>query len=167
MFKKVKDFENYTIYDNGEIMGIKGNFLVPWMGRGGYLKVCLSNKGERKWVYVHRLVCMCFIENQLNKPEINHIDGNKLNNNTVNLEWVTRSENNIHAFKTGLKIGSRGEKNVCHKLTGSEVVAIRSLRGIFTQRKLQKMFNVSHSHISKIQRNVKWNYLPVAEVAYV
>jgi Mn-dependent DtxR family transcriptional regulator len=69
----------------------------------GYKKVELSKDGKRKSLKVHRLVAIAFIPNPFNKEEVNHIDGDKINNNVNNLEWVTSSENSIHAIKTGLK----------------------------------------------------------------
>lgn len=59
-----------------------------------------SNKTHKK--YIHRLMAENFIDNINNYPEVNHIDGNKHNNNIDNLEWVTKSENSIHAYKAGL-----------------------------------------------------------------
>ena len=156
-------FEKYVVCGNGNIVGASGKQLNPWVGRGGYLKVCLYDKGERKWVYVHRLVCEAYHGAPLAGQEVNHKDGNKMNNVSSNLEWVTRSENNFHAFRMGLNHGVRGEGNVWHKLSDGDVQQIRTLRDKLTQRELGKMFGISHSHISKIQRNVKWQ----KEAAYV
>lgn len=65
----------------------------------GYLRGTISGKD----VYIHRLVAEAFCENPRGCKEVNHKDGNKQNNNADNLEWCTRSENNRHAFQTGLR----------------------------------------------------------------
>jgi hypothetical protein len=160
--REVKNFKGYSVQEDGRVYGPRTE-LKPFMGRGGYLKVCLSEGDRRQWVYVHRLVCETFIDNPLCKPEVNHKDGCKMNNSKDNLEWVTRSENNKHAFNTGLRIGKRGESHYCHKLTRKQVTEIRELRGVYSQRALETMYGVSHSHISKIQRCVNWS----AEVNHV
>lgn len=68
----------------------------------GYARVYLSKNAQDKYVGIHRLVAMSFIPNIDNKPQVNHIDGNKTNNNVNNLEWCTNRENAIHAIKLGL-----------------------------------------------------------------
>ena len=68
-----------------------------------YLACNLCKNGIRKDFKIHRLVAIHFIDNPDNKPFVNHIDGNKLNNNVNNLEWVTEKENTQHAIKTGLR----------------------------------------------------------------
>lgn len=103
----VKDYEGlYEITETSEIRSLfKSNYkkIMPQrIGRGGYLTVRLSKKGKDSTIYVHRLLGFAFIPNPNNKPFINHIDGNKLNNLIDNLEWVTHSENMAHAYKCGL-----------------------------------------------------------------
>lgn len=80
----------------------------------GYMRVYLNDNGRTKFVSVHRLVAIAFIENPENKPQVNHIDGNKKNNNATNLEWCTNSENQIHAYKLGLnkQTGRSGRKKI-------------------------------------------------------
>jgi hypothetical protein len=63
----------------------------------------LFKNGIRHNFQIHRLVAATYIDNPLNKPQVNHIDGNKSNNHVSNLEWVTQSENIRHAINTGLK----------------------------------------------------------------
>ena len=72
--------------------------------KNGYLSYNLTfPDGSKKRMYAHRLVATAFIPNPQNKSEVNHIDGNKLNNCVDNLEWATSSENKIHAITTELR----------------------------------------------------------------
>lgn len=71
-----------------------------------YMIVGLSGTGGNNTHYVHRLVAETFIPNPDNKPQVNHIDGDKTNNSVENLEWVTKSENILHSWKTGLTKGA-------------------------------------------------------------
>ena len=89
---------------------IDNKFYVSNYGRIKTLSndiVDLSNRKSRYLCYrtykIHRLVAENFIPNPENKKEVNHIDGNKHNNHVSNLEWVTTSENRLHAFRTGLQ----------------------------------------------------------------
>jgi hypothetical protein len=66
--------------------------------KDGYLLVDLQNAGKKVTYKVHRLVAIAFIKNPKNKPQVNHKDGNKENNNVNNLEWVTDSENKVHRY---------------------------------------------------------------------
>ena len=67
-----------------------------------YLSLRLYTNNNGKNCYVHRLVAEAFIENSDNKPTVNHINGDKLDNRVENLEWATHLENNTHAIETGL-----------------------------------------------------------------
>ena len=87
----------------------KSRILYKLDNGKGYLVVCTQVNKKKKNYYIHRLVAQLFIPNPENKKEVNHKDGNKGNNIVTNLEWVTRSENCLHAYKIGLKLPtSRG-----------------------------------------------------------
>lgn len=86
----------------------------------GYQVVWLTLPQGRKIFGVHRLVAMCFVENPKDLPEVNHIDGNKLNNNANNLEWITRGGNIEHAFS--MKLRSATAENNAHCLTNEYTV---------------------------------------------
>lgn len=77
--------------------------LKPQSQKTGYVFVYLSKDNEHRAQRIHRLVADAFIPNPMNKPEVNHIDGNKKNNCVTNLELATRSENSKHAFRIGLR----------------------------------------------------------------
>lgn len=83
---------------------LKGRLLKPYKYESGYLIVTLYKNGKPKPILVHRLVAETFIENPLNKKEVNHIDCDKGNNNVSNLEWVTPKENMQHAIKNNLRV---------------------------------------------------------------
>lgn len=83
----------------------KEKILKPLKTPNGYYHICLYSNGKRTRESIHRLVAETFIINEFNKPQVNHIDGNKRNNRLENLEWCTCKENTIHAFKNGLRVG--------------------------------------------------------------
>lgn len=97
--------DDYLISQTGRILSHKRgmwNELTPYEGKNGYLYINLRIDMMTVREYIHRLVAETFIPNPENKPAVNHIDGNKLNNDVNNLEWVTYKENAIHALRTGL-----------------------------------------------------------------
>jgi HNH endonuclease len=96
-------FPNYEVSTNGRIYGhYRDVFLIPWVSEWGYYQVGLSNRGEKTNATVHRLVAEAFLPGSNYLFEVNHIDGDKLNNHVSNLEWLTREENMQHAHDTGL-----------------------------------------------------------------
>lgn len=107
VWKPIKNFSRYEISNIGNVRVILTGLQLKQQIRSrdcNYYHVLLvSDDGKRIHKNTHRLVAEAFIANPLNKPCVNHIDGNKHNNNINNLEWVTRSENDIHAFKNGLR----------------------------------------------------------------
>lgn len=106
MWKEIAEYENiYVINEYGIIKNLKTNHILKsFISKSGYLKVHLWKENKEKNKYVHRLVAETFIEKLENNLVVNHIDGNKLNNYYLNLEWVTSGINNKKAYDIGLKI---------------------------------------------------------------
>jgi len=99
---KAIGFLSYRIYPNGSIENKHGTKLKLHTGAHGYLNANLYLGGKQKTYLLHRLVAGLFIPNPNNLPEVNHIDGNKMNNDVSNLEWCTRSYNIKHGIENGL-----------------------------------------------------------------
>ena len=93
--------------------------------RNGYPIRDTGKGSSRIRFYIHRAVAKLFVENPENKPCVNHIDGNKLNNDATNLEWCTKAENNQHARRTGL-IGPKRSGYTHNTLTLDEVLLIKT-----------------------------------------
>ena len=116
IWKPVVGFEDYyRVSNTGKVFSIRSNrYLNQAPKHTGYRDIELNVNGKASYKRMHRLVAEAFIPNPLNKPAVNHIDGNKLNNNASNLEWVTNSENMQHAVDTGLQPYSG--RNCRHRL---------------------------------------------------
>ena len=96
---------SYFITENGKCYNSNtGKYLKGQIGKNGYFSYNLTlPDGSKKRIYAHRLVATAYIDNPSHKKEINHIDGNKLNNCVDNLEWVTAAENQQHAINQELR----------------------------------------------------------------
>ncbi|WOE29733.1 NUMOD4 motif-containing HNH endonuclease [Acinetobacter towneri] len=103
------------------------SILKPRVGKTGYLYLTLYKNGKQTTHKVHRLVASAFCDNQLSKPHVNHKNGNKLDNNAANLEWVTPSENSLHAIETGLYAPPSGELSSVSTITNKQADEIRHL----------------------------------------
>lgn len=93
---------NYMVSESGRIRHRGSDDDKVLRDSDGYLIVDLYHRGVRTTKRVNRLVAEAFIPNPENKPEVNHKDGNKHNNNATNLEWATKKENCVHAWENGL-----------------------------------------------------------------
>ena len=103
MRKQINGYNNYYIYDNGDVLNISTNKILKGsIGENGYKYYRLSKDNNKTMFYAHRLVAEHFLENPNSLPVVNHKDGNKLNNQLSNLEWVSYSENTQHAHNNNL-----------------------------------------------------------------
>lgn len=103
-YRPVKGFEGfYLVSDNGEVINARtGHVLRGSIKTSGYREVILTNGIDKIYPTVHRLVADAFCEKAEGHDEVNHINGDKLDNRAENLEWVDRAGNLAHAFATGL-----------------------------------------------------------------
>lgn len=149
-YRKISNTD-YYITNDGLVISNKAKLLrviKPFTSVHGYSHTVLDGK----YYSIHRLVGSYFINNDLNKPEINHKDGNKLNNNVDNLEWCTRSENMKHLSETK---NSSGCKNNNSKLTSLDVEMIRNSN--LTNTALAKQLNVSRQAVGMIRSGKRWS----------
>jgi len=103
MKKLIPNYDNYYIYDNGDVLNINTHKILKGsISENGYKYYRLSKNNKKQMFYAHRLVAQAFLDNKNNLPVVNHKDGNKLNNNVSNLEWTSYSENIAHAHKHNL-----------------------------------------------------------------
>ena len=151
----------YKVDENGNVFSVRNNKLLKrMMFPSGYEYVHLCNgKGKTKLFRVHRLVAETFIPNPNNLPEVNHKDGDKLNNNVKNLEWCTNLENMRHSIETGLRT-VKDENNPSAKLTAKDVENIRKeyipKSKEFGTVALARKYGVTNVMIGKIIRNECW-----------
>ena len=158
----------YKINKQGKIISLpryrcRGKVKRATLINNGYLIVNLCKNNKSKNYLLHRLVAETFIPNPENKPDINHIDGNKKNNCVNNLEWCTKSENMQHAVKTGLFVPTKfkilvGEKHGNSKLKKADAIFIRNHTEI-SDTILAKQFNISREHVWRIKKKRSWRCL--------
>ena len=173
MWKDIKGFEGiYQISDSGEVRSLpryfknhsklqflQGRILKPCICGKGYYRVCLCKDGVVHEVYIHRLVAEHYINNTNNCAVVNHIDGNKLNNKVDNLEWLTYSQNNQHAYDTSLKARGAGYYN--SKLSEQDVREILINGKYTTYQNIANKYNVSKATVRDVLNRKTWKYIEV------
>ena len=122
----------------------------------GYFRVTFCRNGVRKKLQVHRLVAEAFFELDFNRPDVNHIDGDRKNNTTLNLEWCTHVENLKNAVDRGMFHG-RTNPNNRKKLTPESADRIKSLaQSGVPYKEISDQFDISMGNISHIRHGKRW-----------
>lgn len=158
MKRSVKDFEGYySVSDQGEVFNDKTGHVKKQQIHQGYNNILLWKDGKESYKKVHRLVAEAFIPNPENKPDVNHKNCVKTDNRVQNLEWVTKKENNHHAWQNGLNTIRYGEETSGAKLDKTQVMVIRDCFKLgLSNLSIAKYFNVDPSNISHIKRGKSW-----------
>ena len=137
--------KNYVAFKSGEIFNLHGVEIRGMIDKCGYREVSINGTMER----IHRIIALCFLENNENKKCVNHIDGNKLNNNVSNLEWCTHSENTLHSFRNGIQ--KTISNKYCNKtpLTEQQKMQISEDYNSYTKKELALKYNVCERTVRK------------------
>lgn len=138
----------------------KGKVLKVTKTKQGYGEVKLTNsEGSCSTYKIHRIIASAFIPNPLEKSQVNHIDGNKLNNRVDNLEWATPSENTQHAYDTGL-ICRKGSKQSSSVLKECDIPFIRLwVEYGYRYKDIAEAFGVGSTSIGNIMTKVAWSHV--------
>jgi len=178
IWKPIKGFEEfYLITKDGNIKSVERQIclkthsyirreqdIIQAKSLDGYYRIKLYNNTKKtKTISTHRLVALTYLNNPNNYLEINHIDGNKTNNNVTNLEWCSKEQNVKHAYDTGLKKRENyvGEACVFSKLTEQQVLSIREeyKTGTTSYPKLSKKYNTVIGNIESIINRKTWKHV--------
>lgn len=174
VWKKIPKYSSYEASTYGEIKtfnwknkGIE-RIMKPALDNGGYLRTMLKgDDGVFKTVKTHRIIAETFIQNPLNKKEVNHKNSIRSDNRVDNLEWVTHSENVKHSFDNMMQT-NMGECNPCATLSDKQVLEIRMNykygrkskheEGL-TKKQIAEMYNTTVPVIKRIIQNKTWKHL--------
>ena len=184
-WKSVKGYEGlYEVSNLGNVRSLRYNNtnkispLKVYIEKAGYARVSLSKNGKSKNKRIHRLVAEAFIPNMNSLPQVNHIDGNKLNNNVKNLEWCSASRNQKHKYEMGLMVCKTGKAHHRTGKTGKENVTSKTVKCVTTgeifdsAHDASRKYNLNFSNICSCCRGnrnycgklsdgtkLKWEYL--------
>lgn len=134
-----------------------GLWITARLDHKGYPRLVLTRDGRSKQWLVHRLVAIAFLPNPLNKPQVNHMDGNPANPRVGNLEWATAAENSQHAYRTGLHVARFGDDAPTNILTSSQV---RIIKGLLAQGvrpiDIAHISGLARKNIYNVKEGVAW-----------
>jgi transcriptional regulator with XRE-family HTH domain len=159
MKKVIENSKGYSVDNKGNVFGPRKE-LKQELSNSGYYRVTIRYKdGAVVKKSVHRLVAESFVPNPEGKPLVNHIDGNKVNNQCENLEWVDHKENARHASESGLLsyIGESHYNNVNEEVLVREICSL--LEQGFRNKDVCERLKVSKSLVSQVRNGTAWKHI--------
>lgn len=146
IWKDIHDYEGYyQISSEGRVKSLISNkILIGDTNSSGYRRVMLYAPVKKRF-FIHRLVALHFCEGYSNNLIVNHKDGNKQNNKAENLEWITRSQNDVHAFKNNLR-----KSNPCtfkHKILAYDKNTLELIKTYNDTKECEEDLKVARSNI--------------------
>lgn len=156
---RIRSLEKVIEYSNGRSY-LYEEKILKLNPSNGYRTISLVKYKEKTTHMVHRLVGLAFIKNPLNKPFINHEDGDRSNNYYLNLSWSTNSENQFHSYNVLGNKAVRGEDNGASKLSESIIPIIRTLYATgISQNEIGKQFGVCQEAVRKVVCRETWAHV--------
>jgi hypothetical protein len=153
---RVKSLQRIVVRNNGTSCTVQEKSLKLYFNKQRYHVVSLFRCGKRVGAKVHRLVAVVFLGFHSDKV-VNHKDGNKINNQLSNLEWITQKENVIHARDTGLLKPQKNENNGRAKLKEFQVLDIRKMKSENMKLKdISKKYSIGMSQLARIISGESW-----------
>lgn len=144
----------------GGVAQLPERIRIPGIKREGYAFFSMYKDAKSRVMYLHRLVAIAFLQNPLGLPQVNHKDGDKLNNKAENLEWVTASDNCFHAIRENLYVTAKGESSGLSKITELDVLKIRDMASAGIMHKdIAALFPVGRKAITKIVNRQRWSHI--------
>ena len=133
----------------------------PVVATNGYLRTCIFKDSRGKGVFIHRLVAAAFLGERPEGMQVNHKNGNKQDNRLENLEYVTASDNALHARRVlGRGPDKRGSKHHLAKWGEDEILAMRQLLASgLSQADVMRIFGISSASISRVANRVRWTHI--------
>ena len=158
------EFPDYIVSNKGRLYSLRSNKLITGTHTyNGYVRVKLRlPDGTVIQKPIHRIVAQCFCENSENKPYVNHIDGDKDNNNPHNLEWVTCKENTKHAIDTGLiyTVGEKSHFSSIDEETAHEICRLFETTNM-TCKEIANKLNIGLDCVKKIHARRSWKHVSI------
>ena len=160
-WKDIEGYEGlYQISNEGRVKSLRKNIIKKDAKHSQeYRLIQLCHNKVNKTFYVHRLVAKAFILNPENLLEVNHIDGDPTNNHVTNLEWSTRSEQLLHAYRLGLAQTKVGEESNFAKLTEKQAIGILIDKVQISVKDLCEEYNVTRRTIERLRKRQTWKHL--------